>query len=294
MFDSKLKIGVQPMYSVGCLKWLLEIHRHNIIPGIVYTPKSSDTHYLTEHEWSNFFEQTNEIIIGCNVGTFRNVDFHKWLLRFKPKYLEIYNSSKTFNMPLIGEGKNDKLIFSLLRNIGNKSYIKGINNTEPIITGQYMDKLDAVNVKNFKAAGSRSEHTLEQSINWAKLKFNKPVIASGGMSDKQDIDEAFGYGADAVLLGTVFACAEESNLSTEAKQLMVSKSSKDIVALGPAGRMGLTAGKWEEQGDDDNLSNNLQKFVKSGKDGILYSGHSLDKIKSILPIKDIVQKIVSK
>lgn len=292
-FNNETQIGVQPMYLCGCLKWLLELHKNNIVPGIVWNSQQTLLDHLTDKEWSHFFKQTDEIIVAVNAGSFRDINFHKWFLKYKPKYVEIYNSLSDSNKPRLGSDPFDDKVISLIRGQGSKIYIKQINANFQTDMDKLASRVDAVNVKNNKGAGSTSEQTLEQSIDWGKSKYKMPIIVSGGLGSRQDIQTAFDLGADAVLLGTLFAASEESNLAPETKLLMVERNSLDINLLTNENRRGLIKGNIIEN-DNGNMTKNLENLIKEGKDGIVYAGAGIDHIKKILPIKEIVQSILPK
>jgi len=297
MLENKSKIGVQPMWSVGNLDWLLALHYSGIVPGIVYSRKSDHNHFLDTKEWDKFFNITDNIIIASNQVTFRDKHFHKFLLRYKPKYLEIYDAFTKINPdPGIGQEDIDYYVLdTILPRIGTKVYIKGINRGDGGFTalGQsdIVDHVHAVNVKNNTAAGTTSEQTLEESIRWAKEKFDLPIIASGGLGTKSDIEFALKLGADNVLIGTLFAAAEESNLSAEAKKMLLDRNSNDIAFI-KQNNSNLLVKENIADGDDFNYSNNLMHTVRDGNNGILYAGKAIDHISAIKPVKDIVAELL--
>lgn len=294
MLENKSKIGIQPMWGVGCLEWLQALSRNGIVPGIVFTENPDHNHFLTDREWDDFFSDTQDIIIATNNINFRNIKFHSFLTRYKPKYVEIYNNGDPKHLG-IGYHDMDKFLFDVLfPRIKCKVYIKSINtkagNTVDL-QGYILDKVQGVNVKNNNAAGATSDQTLEESIVWAKKNFNLPVLASGGIGNKNDIDAAFGYGADAVLIGTLFAVAKESNLSKESKQILIAKNSSDLEREQINYSNLLSIGTRLEN-DDKNLSKNLMSNVKEGKDGILYAGKAIDNIHAENDIKTIVSALL--
>jgi len=294
MLENKLKIGVQPMWGVGCLEWLRSLSKSGIVPGTVFTDNPDHNHYLTEEEWDDFFSDTRDIIIATNNVNFRNIKFHGFLLQYKPKYVEIYNNGDPAHLG-IGYHDKDKFLFDVLfPKIKCKVYVKSINtkagNTVNL-DGYILDKVQGINVKNNNAAGSTSDQTLEESIVWAKKNFNLPVLASGGITNKNDIDNAFRYGADAVLIGTLFAVAKESNLSKESKQMLISKNSSDLKREQINNSNLLSIGTRLEN-DDKNLSKNLMHTVKEGKNGILYAGKAIDNIHAENDIKTIVSELL--
>lgn len=292
MFENKHKIAVQPMYSCGCLLWLLEISRNNVTPGIVWTDQQHNIDYLSNKEWDTFFSVTNDILIGVNAKNFRNINFHKWLLNYKPKYLEIYNGLVPDSHLYIGNQKIDSSVLSLLKKIKTKIYIKNINTDTDQYSNDIINIVDALNVKNNRAAGHTSTQSLQESIEWAKSKYQKPVIASGGLASKEDITEAFNYGADAVMIGTLFAVAKESNLSEKAKHLLISKTSKDIKKFGVNNQSALGQGQIIAD-DNGNMEKNLHNLAVCGQDGIIFAGHGVDKIKTEMNIEEIVSQLIN-
>lgn len=292
MFENKHKIAVQPMYSCGCLLWLLEIFHNNITPGIVWTDQKNNIDYLSNKEWDSFFSVTNDILIGVNAKNFRNINFHKWLLNYKPKYLEIYNGLIPEAHLYIGNQKIDSSVLSLLKKIGTKIYIKNINTDTHQYSDNIINTVDALNVKNSKAAGHTSTQSLQESIEWAKNRYKKPIIASGGLASKEDITEAFNYGADAVMIGTLFAMAKESNLSEKSKQLFISKTSKDIKKYGVNNQSALGQGQIISD-DNGNMEKNLHNLAVRGQDGIIFAGHGIDKINSEMTVQEIVTRLTN-
>jgi hypothetical protein len=89
-------------------------------------------------------------------------------------------------------------------------------------------------------------------------------------------------------LGSVFAMSTESNLSNEAKHLVLINQGKDIKQLGPDHRNGLNLGNVDNN-DDNNLTKNLNNLSQHGNNGVVYVGKGIDSITSIQPIKEIVK-----
>jgi ribosomal protein S16 len=287
MFDTRLKIGVQPMYPVGTLEWALELHKHEIVPGLFYSDSEKENHYMTTNEWKQFFDVTNRVIITMNARHFRDKKFIEWAVKYKPKYIEIQNGATAKEEDHIGKHSEDLTILKLLKSFA-KLYIKDIVFYGKQFSSEVKNLMDAVNVKNSRAAGSNTTHSLEESIIYAKENFNLPIIASGGIYTKQDHMRALKLGADCVLLGSVFAMSTESNLSSEAKHLVLTKQGKDIKQLGPDHRNGLSLGSVDNN-DDNNLTKNLNNLSQHGNNGVVYVGKGIDSITSIQPIKEIVK-----
>lgn len=287
MFSTKLKIGVQPMYPVGTIDWLLELHCNGIVPGIFYSDLTHENHYISETDWNKFFSISNNIIITMNARHFRSPEFMKWFMKYKPKYIELQNGARAEKKDYIGQHKKDIAIIKMLKK-HSSVYVKDFLFHKNDFPEHIHKEMTAINVKNNRAAGSCTEHTLSESINYAKQNFNLPIVVSGGISNKEQYDEAFRLGADCVLVGTIFAVCKESNLSEQAKKLILENTSKDIEKLGPDKRNGITLGETIID-DDDNLTKNLTSLTKDGKNGVVYVGKGIDNIHKIRPIQEIIK-----
>lgn len=289
-FNTKNQLGIQPMYGVGGLAWLLELHRNSIVPGMVWSRPMEKNLYLNNEEWKFFFNTTNEIIISVNAGDLRHVEFQKWALRYRPRYLEICNGLNQ-DVPEIGKNDADIDTLKLFKDAGIKIFPKCFNNNSSEFIEKIVDHMDAINVKNKDAAGYTSNQTLGDSITWAK-KFGKPILASGGISNRHKVKQAFDLGADSVMMGTIFACTQESNLSYKAKLLMIKKNSQDINHYGIFNQRALGDGYILED-DDGNMNRNYSSLSKEGKSGIVFVGNAIDHIDRIQTIEEVATSLRS-
>ncbi|OYT17373.1 MAG: 2-nitropropane dioxygenase [Bacteroidetes bacterium 4572_77] len=80
-----------------------------------------------------------------------------------------------------------------------------------------------------EAGGHAGNQSLKNLIPDLKKAFDIPVIAAGGVSRKEDLDELLNLGADGVSVGTVFIASHEAPVSAEYKQALVEYGAKDIV-----------------------------------------------------------------
>jgi nitronate monooxygenase len=72
-----------------------------------------------------------------------------------------------------------------------------------------------------------------------EMKSDIPVIAAGGIWDREDMLKAFEMGAKGVQVGTRFACTEEGDASDRFKQAYVDAKEEDVVLIqSPAGLPG--------------------------------------------------------
>ena len=72
-----------------------------------------------------------------------------------------------------------------------------------------------------------------------EMRLDIPVIAAGGIWDRDDVLRAFGLGAKGVQMGTRFACTEEGDASDRFKQAYLDATEDDVVLIhSPAGLPG--------------------------------------------------------
>ena len=72
-----------------------------------------------------------------------------------------------------------------------------------------------------------------------EMKCDIPVIAAGGIWDKNDIERVFSLGAKGVQMGTRFACTVEGDASDRFKQAYIDAKEEDVVLIhSPAGLPG--------------------------------------------------------
>ncbi|NLL36772.1 MAG: nitronate monooxygenase [Fretibacterium sp.] len=71
------------------------------------------------------------------------------------------------------------------------------------------------------------------------MKTDTPVIAAGGIWDRQDLERVFALGAKGAQMGTRFACTEEGDASDRFKQAYIDAKEEDVVLIhSPAGLPG--------------------------------------------------------
>ena len=100
-----------------------------------------------------------------------------------------------------------------------------------------------------------------------------------------------GMGCIGVAIGTLFAASEESCISKETKLKMIESSSNEIKRLDSGAQQNAIIFSRIEE-DDFNNTNSLNMGMKDPTNGHIFAGKGIDHIKSILPVKDIVQLLV--
>ena len=141
-----------------------------------------------------------------------------------------------------------------------------------------------------------------------------PVIAAGGVLSGKDIAEVLKMGASGVQLGSRFAASEESNASPLLKEYYLKSQAEDVVVIhSPVGLPGravrtpfskrIMEGSVPPKVCDSCLKACNHRFciiraltrAQQGdvETGLVFTGEYLPRIKEILPVKEIVRRLVS-
>lgn len=150
-------------------------------------------------------------------------------------------------------------------------------------------------LKGSGAAGFNSDlTTMELFKQQRALTPNAVLIPYGGVGTASQVREFIDLGAAAVGVGTVLAASVESSLSMETKQAMVRATKEDIVKMPDTGQNSLIFGNAIEviENTDPNRQSSLNAGLQ-GHGGHMYVGTGIDYVTEILPVKDIVERLVS-
>jgi len=178
---------------------------------------------------------------------------------------------------------------------------------------------DAIIAVNNEAGGHRGDQTPEQLIKAIKDNCTIPVISAGGVGCKADVDEMIAYGAVGVSVGSPFIASKEASVSQEYKQACVDYGAEDIIMTERISGTPCTVIKTpyvEKIGTKNswvesilNKNKKLKKWVKMVRftigmkavanaankatyKTIWVAGPSIEYTDAILPVKDIVLKLV--
>jgi nitronate monooxygenase len=180
-------------------------------------------------------------------------------------------------------------------------------------------KADALIAVNNLAGGHRGDIDPEALIKELNENTSLPVISAGGVGNKADIDKMLSYGAVGVSVGSPFIASNESGVSQEYKQACVDFGAKDIIMTErisgtpctvintPYVQKVGTKQPWIERFLYKNKS--LKKWVKMFRfyigmkatekaatqvtyKTVWVAGPSIEDTKAILPLADIVKKLV--
>lgn len=178
---------------------------------------------------------------------------------------------------------------------------------------------DAIIAVNNQAGGHRGNIDPETLIKLLNEQTSLPVISAGGVGSKTDLDKMLGYGAVGVSVGSPFIASDEAGVSKEYKQACVDYGAKDIIMTErisgtpctvintPYVQKVGTKQTWLEILLNKNKS--LKKWVKmirfyigmkateKAATQVTYktvwvAGPSIEDTTAILPVQQIVQKLV--
>lgn len=250
-----------------------------------YSNKQAD-YLLTENELKRFqdLSGTNKTLLGLTWAELLDPIYMEMLDRLSFKYIEVYH------LPMEHpQWPNVDLTVSELRKKGFKVFFKvqkGIRKTA---------QRDAVIIKGKEGAGRSSDEIpplTELFSNFKEKHPSIPAIPSGGISTSEQVKFYIDQGAHAVGIGTLFAASEESSVSYETKMKIVESSSADLKRVGRLGHQGLYSSKFENNIEDKNHIVQLYKGIRNPNEGCIYVGQGVDNIKSIMPVKDIIENLV--
>ena len=179
---------------------------------------------------------------------------------------------------------------------------------------------DAAIAVNNEAGGHRGNMSPEELTSLLHNELSIPVISAGGVGCKADIDRMVSYGAAGVSVGSPFIASTEAGVTQDYKQACVDYGAEDIVMTErisgtpctvintPYVQKIGTKATWIE--NLLNKNRKLKKWVKMIRFSIgmkatekaakkatyktvWVAGPSIEYTKAILPVKDIVAKLIN-
>ena len=148
-----------------------------------------------------------------------------------------------------------------------------------------------------------------------KAVVNIPIIAAGGLTDGNDIASMVKLGADGVQMGNRFVLSDECDVHPNFKKIFKEAKKEDMVTIqSPVGYPGsavktpfvdqfLKEGSVKIKACDNCLKQCSRSFcildhLKLARDGdiengLFFAGRNIYKIRDILPVKEIMKRLVS-
>ena len=169
---------------------------------------------------------------------------------------------------------------------------------------------DAVVVEGVEAGGHNGidELPMLELLKQLSRNLSIPIIAAGGIADKNDIQNALQNGAEGVQIGTLFAATNESSAHINYKKTIVSAGTGDTALI--LKKIGLTRAiknsfterviKLENKGVASKELKEIlgEKREKLGifegdlAEGILEAGQGVEKINELLSVKEIFDRLI--
>ena len=229
-----------------------------------------------------------------DVNSSNFTDYVKCLLSNRISHAELIPWSKHFdagNEPADTLQKTDKLI-KMLRQSGTKVLMR-IGAPETVV----LHNVDGLIIKGSEAAGKRGDLSTREAFEKTKhLNPGMPVIPAGGIANCDDVAYYIGHGAEAVVVGTLFAATIESPLHVDAKKQFVKKTSADITVFTEMNQNAIQFGQYNGPDDANHTKSLITGLHTSpGKSGHAFVGTtSIDAVTDIIPVDTLVKSLVSK
>lgn len=272
------------------LKLAIAVHRAGAMPSLMPTNLVKDVKLFKK------LSKNSDIVICICESEILSSDFIDQLIDLEIKFIEVLRDDidvlqSDSLKPFSKHWSNKSFLKNLLRL--KKSNIKILYRftRDPIDT---YDLIDAVCIKGKESAGFTGNTSIAEQMEKQKNKTpNVHLITYGGISGPNDVKKYLDLGASAVGVGTLFAASLESCLSMATKKLMISKSKKDIKVFEDTKQNALIINFEDVEKDKKfNRVDSLELGIK-GQGGHIYAGHSIDGVKEILKVSQIVENLVS-
>ena len=281
IFPCKYPILCLPMNVVSDARLAIAAHNAGIFPGLVMIDADE-----CNRELITFREQTgcSNIMVAIDLPNILKSHYIDVLIRNKVSHIELLDSNIS---------QEHRAVLNSLRNNGVKVIAKwaGVF-MNPSLRIESKRVFDAITIKGPNAAGrvEGKPTTLMQKILAIKALYpNVDIIATGGISTKQEIKELLDIGAVAVGMGTIFAVSEESKISRKTKLQMISSGFNSVTTVGESRQNALVF--TDEPDYDMNNTNGLEHGITSPERGLVFMGRGIQNVHSIKPVSVIVEEL---
>lgn len=287
IIDTKHPLLAMPMNGVSDINLAIAVTNAGAFPSISifnFYKNNKVDFLLLSSELKRFQDSTSssKILISMHWETLFDKQMLAILYRFDLRFIEL------FIRPVLHPlwNKLTKQI-EILRKQNFKIFFK----TAGLLP---VCEFDAIVIKGPNGAGRSflGVPSLTNTFNnlTDKIQANK-LIPSGGIGCPEQVAYYLNRGVAGVGVGTLIAASEESCLSAETKQKIVESSAAEIQSIGPLNCRGLFFSHIDH--DDENNSNALSHGIRGINSGCIYVGNGIDYIDKVMPLKDIIQKLIS-
>tara|TARA_B110000211_G_C14084589_1_gene556092 strand:- start:2724 stop:3665 length:942 start_codon:yes stop_codon:yes gene_type:complete len=302
----KYPIIMAPMFLVTNTKMMIEALNNGIAAAI------PALNYRTDAEFRKSIEEIKQASNGP-IGV--NLIVNKSNIKLGTQLQSCLDLNVSFIITSLGSPED---VITKCKPLGIKVFCDVVD----LKYAQKVEKLgaDGVIAVNQKAGGHCGPTSAEELIPLLKSNCNIPIISAGGISKKGDLEKAIGFGADGVSVGTVFIATTESPVSQDYKNACVKYGEKDIVLSNKLSGSHLTVINTpyvQELGTEPNFLERLMKKhkwlkkwikmiimlrgmkkIEQAAFGSTYktvwcAGPSIEDVKEIRDVKDVIKELVS-
>jgi nitronate monooxygenase len=283
-------IAAMAMNKVSDVQLAVACATAGILPSLsifnYYTAPNELDLDRVQHALTEFNCMTNNAPLLLSIGVDAIIEDSTFqvLLNCKVKILEvIFDSPAEVTYSVERTAKRDARI-DILRSCGVVLFSKAldIDDIENL-------NVDGIILKGPDGAGrTRNSNTLIDRIKKCKELYPQlHIIAAGGIGTSAQIQECLDAGAIAVGLGTIFAAAIESAISTETKLKMIEATATDIAKLKNGAKQNALIFKELNQ-DVNNNTRGLMSGITNPVTGHVFAGAGIAHINSIKSVEEIV------
>lgn len=288
-FDSKYPIVCSLMNGASTLELALACDRAGIFPSLYNAEKNIEVIKKPILEFQNR-RGHNNVLCALDEVDLLDKNIVNFFKNNPVSHIEIW---WTQHQEAVLKSK-DKIITEAIKFLHP---IKFVRRTSRPLKCHYTNDYT---IKGSGSAGFSSDLTLDELFDeQKKLNPTCNLIPQGGIGTADQIKHYIDKGAVAVGIGTLLAASQESILSPEVKEKIINSTSKDLHRFSDTNQRALILGNKEQVILDKKLhwnrNNSLQQgLYGDGKQGHIYAGMGIDHITEILPVEQIVEKLVAK
>jgi nitronate monooxygenase len=286
-FDSRYPIIAAAMNQVSNCDLAVACHNAGIFPSISALTYSKN-YIINYDDLERAIDQyqtrtgTNKILISVAIGDLLGKQFYNLVKKYNLENLEIIGNDCSYPK------EEKELYLEYLSTPTLKLFPKVLGRAR--VNPRLMHGI----ILKGKDGAGRSVQDINEDEELLSIKSqfpSLPIVMSGGIGSNKDIKKYMEMGCIGVAIGTLFAASEESCISKETKLKMIESSSNEIKRLDAGAQQNAIVFSRIEE-DDFNNTNSLNMGMKDPTKGHIFAGKGIDHIKSILPVKDIVQLLV--
>lgn len=281
MFRTLNPIIVSGMLGVSDLKLAKATYDADCVPSLVtgnYRNIKELAYDLGEY---NKYSNNSDIILSITSNYLRTLDLVRLVDYFKIKYIELLGK---YERNAILESLSEKT--TILQKVIRFPTLEFYEANKDIISGLI--------IKSDIAASRIGISNLDNALRSQRKNYPEWVfIASGGINTYSDIKKYLSAGCSAVSIGTLFALSKESSLSEEVKIKLIESSYSDVQALynNRGFKQNMIAFS-EVKDTDSNFTSHLLSGIRNPNEGVVFIGKSIDTVTEILPVRQIVERLM--